>query len=135
VSNVDKSFYCCIYILHIYLKFLHFFLTDEIKGQSAPPLLLITGLEFAVVFPMMVYLLILYGAFSLLFVLVGGLFFSRIGKRFPLAPALSEKMASQEASPQEAAVLKRPRSRSLVPSKAASRVPALSFSHRRAKAM
>jgi hypothetical protein len=95
-----------------------------------------TGLEFAVVFPMLVYLLILYGAFSLLFVLAAGLFFSRIGKRFPLPSMLSEKIAPQEASPPEAEVLKRSRSRfPLVRSKAASRVPALSFSHTRAKVM
>jgi hypothetical protein len=82
---------------------------------------------------MVFHLLILYVAFSLLFILMMGLFFSRIGKKFPVPPMLSEKIASQKTSPPVPEVSK-PGSRvSSEKTKVASRTPAFSFSHGPAK--
>ena len=85
---------------------------------------------------MVLYILILYGAFSLLFILITGLFFSRIIKRRPLPPMLFEKPALQKDVSPESEVLKRSRSRiPLAKAKAASSMPALSFSREIAEGM
>jgi hypothetical protein len=84
---------------------------------------------------MLSYIFILYGAFSLLFILMMGLFSARIGKRFPLPGRLSEKMASERVLLERPEVFEPKSQLSSEMVNVASRIPALSFSHSPAKGL
>jgi len=84
---------------------------------------------------MLIHLLIVYGALSLLFTLTMGLFFSRIGKRFPRPAVPSEKAEPQTAASQVPAPLISESRRALEKVTVVSNVPALSYSHGPAKGL